>query len=135
MKEFRYIINKVILTALFFLAVIPMDAEHKAVGGVDYSQGVNALMSMTSFVTTMMTLTMGLTFAIAGSASVIGALNIYIKMNTGQEGIAKSIMMLVGAVIFMVAATITMPAFFGFQYSGVSTGDGWIDWTTGHWTY
>jgi hypothetical protein len=36
-------------------------------------------------------------------------------MNTGEDGITKSIMMLIGACIFMIGASIVFPAFFGYQ--------------------
>jgi hypothetical protein len=36
-------------------------------------------------------------------------------MNTGEEGVKKNIMMLVGACLFLIGATIVFPAFFGYQ--------------------
>ena len=47
--------------------------------------------------------------------AIISALQIYIKMNTGEDGITKSIMTLIGAIIFMISASIVFPAFFGYQ--------------------
>ena len=38
-----------------------------------------------------------------------------VKMNTGEEGVKKNIMMLVGACLFLIGATIVFPAFFGYQ--------------------
>ena len=34
---------------------------------------------------------------------------------TGEDGITKSIMTLIGAIIFMISASIVFPAFFGYQ--------------------
>lgn len=117
--HFKFKLTLLTMTAAMFLMAMPLSATtRKPVGGVDYSWGVDGLSAMTRFVTTMMTLTMGITFAIAGTVSIIGALNIYIKMSTGQEGVTKSIMMLIGAVIFMIGATMVMPAFFGWSYNG-----------------
>ena len=39
----------------------------------------------------------------------------YIKMNTGEEGIAKSIVSLLGACLFIIGASIVFPAFFGYR--------------------
>lgn len=51
----------------------------------------------------------------ASIVAIIGALQIYIKMNTGEGDVTKSIMMLVGACLFMIGATIIFPAFFGYN--------------------
>ena len=50
-----------------------------------------------------------------GIVVIVSALQIYIKMNTGEEGVKKNIMMLVGACLFLIGATIVFPAFFGYQ--------------------
>lgn len=56
-----------------------------------------------------------LCYAVAGIVVIVSALQIYIKMNTGEEGVKKNIMMLVGACLFLIGATIVFPAFFGYQ--------------------
>ena len=56
-----------------------------------------------------------LSYAIAGIVAVIASLQIYIKMNVGEEGIKKEIMMVVGAILFIIGASIFMPALFGYQ--------------------
>ena len=67
------------------LLSLPMSASAKC-GGVDYSL-----------------------------VAVIGALQIYIKMQTGEGDITKSIMMLLGACLFMIGAYVLFPAFFGYS--------------------
>jgi hypothetical protein len=47
--------------------------------------------------------------------AVIASLQIYIKMNVGEEGIKKEIMMVIGAILFIISASIVMPALFGYQ--------------------
>ena len=43
-------------------------------------------------------------------------LDVYLlKMNTGEGDVTKSIMMLIGACLFMIGATILFPAFFGYN--------------------
>ena len=54
-------------------------------------------------------------YAVAGLVAVIGALQIYIKMQTGEGDITKSIMMLLGACLFMIGAYVLFPAFFGYS--------------------
>lgn len=56
-----------------------------------------------------------LSYAIAGIVAVIASLQIYIKMNVGEEGIKKEIIMVVGAILFIISASIFMPALFGYQ--------------------
>ena len=46
---------------------------------------------------------------------IISALQIYIKMNTGEDGVTKPILTLIGACLFMIGASILFPAFFGYQ--------------------
>ena len=36
-------------------------------------------------------------------------------MNLREEGIIKELMMLVGAILFIIGASIVFPAFFGYQ--------------------
>mgnify|MGYP000766445186 len=70
---------------------------------------------MHDYVVTMMLYVLYLAYAFAAIMAIISALQIYIKMNTGEDGITKSIMTLIGAIIFMISASIVFPAFFGYQ--------------------
>ena len=63
----------------------------------------------------MMLYVVYLLYAISAIVAIIGALQIYIKMNTGEGDVTKSIMMLIGACLFMIGATILFPAFFGYN--------------------
>lgn len=56
-----------------------------------------------------------LTYAIAALVTIYASLQIFIKMNAGEEGIVKEILMVVGACMFMIGASIVFPAFFGYQ--------------------
>ena len=84
-------------------------------GGVDYSWGADGLAKAHDFVITMLLYGVYLSYAIAGIVAVIASLQIYIKMNVGEEGIKKEIMMVVGAILFIIGASIFMPALFGYQ--------------------
>ena len=67
------------------------------------------------YVVTMMLYVQYIIYAVAGGFAVIAAFQIYIKMNTGEDGITKHILTLVGACLFIIGATIVFPAFFGYR--------------------
>ena len=96
------------------LLLQPMLASAKC-GGVDYSWGADALANAHDYTVTMMLYVVYLSYAIAAIVAIIGALQIYFKMTTGEGDITKSIMMLVGACLFMIGAFILFPAFFGYN--------------------
>ena len=95
-------------------AVTSLAASAKC-GGVDYTMGAEALARMHDFVVTMMMYVAYLTYTVASIVAVISALQIYIKINVGEEGVVKSIMTLIGAILFLIGATMVMPAIFGYQ--------------------
>lgn len=100
------------------LAVFGLCCSQAAIakcGGVDYSWGADALAKMHDYVVTTMLYVVYFCYAVAGIVSIISALQIYIKMNVGEEGIKKEILTLVGAILFIIGATIVMPAFFGYR--------------------
>ena len=70
---------------------------------------------MHDYVVTMMLYVLYLTYAIAALVTIYASLQIFIKMNAGEEGIVKEILMVVGACMFMIGASIVFPAFFGYQ--------------------
>lgn len=84
-------------------------------GGVDYSWGADALALMHDYVVTMMLYVLYLLYAIAAIVAIYASLQIYIKMNTREEGITREIMMVVGACLFIIGASIVFPAFFGYR--------------------
>ena len=84
-------------------------------GGVDYSWGAEALALMHDFVVTMMLYVLYLLYAIAAIVAIYASLQIYIKMNTREEGITREIMMVVGACLFIIGASVVFPAFFGYR--------------------
>ena len=93
---------------------LSMSASAKC-GGVDYSWGADALANAHDYTVTMMLYVVYLSYAVAGLVAIIGALQIYLKMQTGEGDITKPIMMLVGACLFMIGAYILFPAFFGYS--------------------
>ncbi len=85
-------------------------------GTTDYSGNSGRLYNMVVFILTCCTAVLYLLYAIAALLSIYSATNIYIKMQAGEEGFTKSIIVLVGSCIFLLIATIVLPAFFGFQF-------------------
>ena len=79
----------------------------------DYSAGVTALGTVTSEIAKYVPVAVKLCYAIAGVVAVVGAISVYIKMNNEEQDVKKSIMMLVGACIFLIAAAQALPLFFG----------------------
>lgn len=99
---------------MLLLVLIATPASAKC-GAVDYSWGADGLAEATSFLGTMMIYTVDVLYAAAGVMVIISALQIYIKMNLHEGDITKSIVMLIGGMLFMIGASIVMPAFFGYQ--------------------
>ena len=61
-------------------------------GSVNYSWGADALATMHDFVVTMMLYVQYICCAIAGVYVIVSVCQIYIKMNTGEDGITKETM-------------------------------------------
>ena len=106
--------RKCVGTLAAMLLCYPIRGSAKC-GGVNYSWGADALSTMHDYVVTMMLYVLYLTYAVAAVMVIISALQIYIKMNTGEDGVTKSILTLIGACLFMIGASILFPAFFGYQ--------------------
>lgn len=98
-----------------FLAVLCIQKASAKCGAVDYSWGADGLAEATTFVGTMMIYTVEVLYAVAGIVVIVAALQICIKMNYHEGDITKSMMMLFGGILFMIGASIVMPALFGYQ--------------------
>lgn len=84
-------------------------------GGVRYDLSAQALANMTDEVVLTMGYVIGVLYAIASLMAIYNATVIYVKLQAGEEGFSKSVMMLVGAIMFLIGATIVMPSFFGYR--------------------
>ena len=82
-------------------------------GAGDYSAGTTALGTVTTEIAKYVPVAVKLCYAIAGVVAVVGAISVYIKMNNEEQDVKKSIMMIVGACIFLIAAAQALPLFFG----------------------
>ena len=110
--EHNYAIPRTLVLSL--LSLLSISASAKC-GAVDYSWGADGLAEATSYLGTMMIYTIDVLYAGAAIMVVVASLQIYIKMNLHEGDVTKSIMMLIGGILFMIGAMIVMPAFFGYQ--------------------
>ena len=105
---------------LRFIAILLLTGSSLGVsarcGSVNYSWGADALHEMNVYVLVMMEYVLGLLYAVASLVALYSATGIYIKMQTGEEGIIKHILILVGAILFLISASIVLPAFFGINW-------------------
>lgn len=102
-----------LLLAAMLLLAQPLMAN---CGTTDYSGNSGRLYNMVVFILTCCSAVLYLLYAIAALLSIYSATSIYIKMQAGEEGFTKSIIVLVGSCLFLLIATIVLPAFFGFQF-------------------
>lgn len=98
------------LTMLFMVTVV---FAQNAAG--NYSAGTTALGTVTTEIAKYVPVVVKLCYAVAGVVAVVGAISVYIKMNNEEQDVKKSIMMLVGACIFLIAAAQALPLFFGVK--------------------
>lgn len=75
--------------------------------------GTQALGEVTAKIKAYIPFVQNLIYAIAGVVAVVGSIQVYMKMNNGDQDVSKSIMMLIGACLFLVAAAVALPKFFG----------------------
>ncbi len=102
-----------LLLAAMLLLAQPLLAN---CGTTDYSGNSGRLYNMVVFILTCCSAVLYLLYAIAALLSIYSATSIYIKMQAGEEGFTKSIIVLVGSCLFLLIATVVLPAFFGFQF-------------------
>ena len=114
-----------IVTLLLMLSIVTTVSANNGGGAVNYSYGYKGLAEMNSYVLTMMTSVQMLLYAIAAIMTVYSSCSIYIKMNTGGDGITKDIVMLVGACLFLIGSMLVLPAFFGINYSSSNWSGVW----------
>lgn len=108
-----HIVHRLLL-AVLLLAVV--QAVYARCGETRYDWGADALHEASVFVLVVMEYTVGILYAIASLTALYAATSIYIKLNTGEEGFVKSLLVLLGAILFLIGATIVMPALFDVNW-------------------
>ena len=122
--------------ALFTAVAVNVFADDSTLypcGAVNYGQSAQALYNMTVTILIYMYYVNGVLYAIASLLSLYSATNIYLKLQYGEEGFTKSVMTLVFSILFLIASTTVMPAFFGIRsYPGGGAGYGPGQYATGY---
>ena len=75
--------------------------------------GVKAISTASDSIKKYLPVVVKLIYVIAGIIGILGIISVYIKMNNEEQDVKKSIMMIVGACIFLIAAAQALPLFFG----------------------
>ena len=105
-------IAPLLLSVLGLLAAQVASAKS---GGVDYSWGAGALARAHDYTVTMMLYVLYVCYAVGSLMAIIAPLQIYCKVQYHEGEGAKNIMTLIGAILFIVGASIVFPAFFGYR--------------------
>ena len=94
-------------------ALAPAGAFAQELAGTGYDAGTSALEEVASELVKYVPYVVNLCYALAGIVAIVGAISVYIAMNNEEQDVKKSIMMIVGACIFLIAAAQSLPLFFG----------------------
>lgn len=78
----------------------------------DGAAGQGAIAQVTTEIKGYIPMVQNLCYAIAGVVVLGGAISVFIKMNNEEQDIKKSIMLIVGSCIFLIAAAQALPLFF-----------------------
>ena len=119
MMECRVVRCCVMTVLSMVLGVTHAFAE--AAGGAGYEAGKNAISEASEQIAQYVPIATKLCYAIAGVVAIVGAISVYVKMNNEEQDVKKSIMMIIGACVFLIAAAQALPLFFGIE-DGVLTG-------------
>ena len=85
-----------------------------------YQTGINVLGETSTGLQRWIDPVQKVCYAVAGIVAIVGAISVYIKMNNEEQDVKKSIMLIVGAVIFLLATATALPAMLGFKTSGAN---------------
>ena len=82
-------------------------------GAVAMDTGTGALEDVATNIAAYIEPARKVIYAIAAVVAIGGGISVYIKMNNEEQDVKKSIMMIVGACVFLIAAATALPKFFG----------------------
>lgn len=106
-QKLKEVGNKLALTlGLLYVSAVTSYAQ-------DTVAGRNALSMAKETIKDYVPLVRDLIYALAGVVALVGAISVFIKMNNEEQDVKKSIMMIVGACVFLVIAATALPKFFG----------------------
>ena len=82
-------------------------------GNATYQTGATAFGDVATNLKLWLPAVQKVIYAVAGIVALVGAISVYIKMNNEEQDVKKSIMMIVGAVVFLIAAASALPLMLG----------------------
>lgn len=105
---------------ILFIGFIDMyayddDNLYTPYGAVNYSGSAQALHEMATFVYSCMYAVVTIVDAIAVLVGLYSCMVIYIKISQGEQGVSKAVMMLIGAIVFIIASSRFAAGVFGFD--------------------
>lgn len=106
-------IKTVVMDPRFVAVMLLLVICTVSVEGQSMDSGVKAISTASDSIKNYLPVVVKLIYVIAGIVAVLGAISVYIKMNNEEQDVKKSIMMIVGACIFLIAAAQALPLFFG----------------------
>lgn len=106
-------IKSVVIDPRFVSVMLMLVVVTVAADAQNIDSGIQAITKSTDALKKYIPVVTKLCYALAGIVAVVGAISVYIKMNNEEQDVKKSIMMIVGACIFLVAAAQALPLFFG----------------------
>lgn len=86
-------------------AMYGVQAFAQSVGGKGFASATTEIQSYATPVKNLM-------YAIAAVIALVGAFNVYFKMQNGDQDVKKTIMMTIGGCVAMVAMATALPMFF-----------------------
>lgn len=106
-------IKTVVMDPRFVAVMLLLVIFTVSVEAQSMDSGVKAITQASDSIKKYLPVVTKLIYVIAGIVAVLGAISVYIKMNNEEQDVKKSIMMIVGACIFLIAAAQALPLFFG----------------------
>lgn len=106
-------IKTVVMDPRFVAVMLLLVICTVSVEAQNMDSGVKAISTASDSIKKYIPVVTKLIYVIAGIIGVIGIISVYIKMNNEEQDVKKSIMMIVGACIFLIAAAQALPLFFG----------------------
>lgn len=106
-------IKTVVMDPRFVAVMLLLVICTVSVEAQNMDSGVKAISTASDSIKKYLPVVTKLIYVIAGIIGVIGIISVYIKMNNEEQDVKKSIMMIVGACIFLIAAAQALPLFFG----------------------
>lgn len=94
---------------LLSMCLLALASAHSSIARADIGGGIT---EATSTIKNYLPLVQKLCYSIASIVFIVGAISIFIKMSNDEQDVKKSMMMLVGGVLFLVIAGTVAPKLF-----------------------